>query len=127
MKSTARNISVLNEYEDSVWLTHTCGCGCEEQITLEITSPDDMELVSIDLYATVTGFNRGIKLNVFKQFFSNVWWRITTSLKVLFKGEVRLQTGICITSSKGIEDYIKALTEASGVFKGVDNLCKKKN
>ena len=120
MKSAARNISVLDEYGSTVWLTLNCSCGCGEQITLEITSPEDMEMVSIDMYAKVTGFNRAFKLNSFKQFCSNVWWRVATSFIVLYKGEVELQTGICINSKQGVLDYITALTEASNVFKGVE-------
>lgn len=122
MKSITRDISLLDEYDYTTWYTHTCSCGCGEQVTIEVVSSEDIELISIEMYAEVTSFNRDIFKQFlsyawFKQFLSDIWWRFTTSLRVLFKGSVSLQTGICINSKQGIEDYIKALTEASGVFK----------
>ena len=121
MSSISRGISVLGEHQDAIFFSHTCSCGCGEQITIEVTTPDDMELVTLELYAEVTGFNREFKLNMFKQLFSDLWWRVTTSFKVLFKGSVSLQTGLVIDSKQGIEDYITALIEASGAFKEVHN------
>lgn len=117
---TTRDISVLCAHEDSMWYTHTCSCGCGEQIVIEVTSSEDIELISIEMYATVTGFNRDCKMNFFSQLFSDAWWKVTTAFKVLFKGQISLQTGICINSKQGVEDYITALTEASNVFKIVD-------
>lgn len=121
MSNISKDISVLGNHDTSIWYTHTCSCGCGEQITIEVTTPYDMELVTLELYAEVSCPNNEIKLNTFKQFLSNIRWRVVTMFTVLFKGTISLQTGLLIDSKQGIEDYITALTEASKVFKEVDD------
>lgn len=117
MSKISRDIAVLGEYKDTVFYTHTCSCGCGEQITIEVTAPEDLELVTIEMYAEVTCYNRNITYNCITDFFSELWWRVKNSVQVLIKGEIKLQAGICINSRQGVTDYIKALTEASKVFK----------
>jgi len=117
MSKISRGISELGKHENTVWYTHTCSCGCGEHLLLEVTSSEDVEMVAIDIYATVTSFNLNCKSNVLLQFFSDMWWRIKTTWKVLIRGEINLQTDICINSKQGVTDYIEALIEASKVFK----------
>jgi hypothetical protein len=116
MSKIARNISILNEYTDVTWYTHTCSCGCGEHYILEVSSPEDTELISLNIYADVKAYNRKSRNNILINFFLNVYWRICTALKVLFKGHIELQTEIIMTSKGGVADYISALQKASKVF-----------
>ena len=120
MSTTSRDISILGKHKDTTWYTHTCSCGCGEQVVIEVTSPEDMGLVQIEFTVTAKAYNRSIKLFWGAPFLTEVWWRVKTVYKVLIKGEVSLCTGICINSKQGIEDYINALTKASGVFMEVE-------
>ena len=76
MNNISRDISVLGKFEDSIWYTHTCSCGCGEQITIEVSSPNDIELVQIEFSVTVEAYNREGKLFFGMQFLSEIWWRM---------------------------------------------------
>jgi hypothetical protein len=117
MPKISRNISILEEYNCTTWYTHTCSCGCGEQVTMEVVAHNDVELVTLEFYVEVKSFNMQCKSNCFLQFISDALWRVKNGFKVLLMGQISLQTEICINSKQGIDDYIKALTEASVAFK----------
>jgi len=124
MSKISNNICLLAKHDDIVWYVYNCSCGCGEQVFIEVSSPKDFDMVTMEFWVTTATMRQGPYKGFILDFFAELWWRIKNATTLLLTGNMKLQTGVIIDSKEGVQSFIDALQEALDHLEGLE--CQKK-
>jgi len=79
----------------------SCGCGCENQITMELTDESNYGILSLDFTAHKCSWYDG------HGFWSRLWNRISVAWQYLRTGEMELSESLILNSSAQVRDIGK--------------------
>jgi hypothetical protein len=105
------------ETGDSIWFTLACDCmssECNTIIEMEIDKKDKTGMVLIfykEFYFQYNNPFSGEILESIKYLWKGIWWRIKSSLRILFIGHIKISSDICLVNEEHINCLIKALEE----------------
>lgn len=116
-QETSTGIMKHKETGDSIWYTLGCDCmspDCNAIIEMEVDKKDKTGIVLIFYkefhFYYHNPFSNEI-LERIKYWWKGIWWRIKSSLQILFTGHINISSDMCLTDEEHINCLIKALEE----------------
>lgn len=111
----SQNVMKNKEFDDSIYYTVACSCGSDEHnATIEFGFDKDVpDMIFLNFYKNVAWCSSWGNRN----FFSQIWYRISGSLKMLFTGYIELEESFLIEDELSIDGFIEALQEGKEYIK----------
>ena len=97
------------EYDNSIFYRVACSCGDDEHdLTIEFErDPKCPDMIFLNFYKDLAWSSYWGDTN----FFSRLWRKLKTSLRILFVGYIEIEESFIIEGENHIDSFIKALEE----------------
>jgi len=103
------NVSIDKTFPSSVFYIIQCDCGSKECSAHMIVEADrELNLVRVEFYKEIKLCNYIYPYNIFKE----ILFRIKNAFKIIFTGNITLESDFIISNPKHLDDLITALQES---------------
>jgi len=104
-----------SEFNDAVFYRAACSCGSDDHdLAIEFErDPKIPDMIFLNFYKDLAWSSYWGDTN----FFSRMWRRLKTSLRILFMGYIEVEESFILQGEEHIDSFIKALEEGKQFIK----------